>query len=70
MKENHIARLIRERDDYAAQMREAREAREALVDIMHYLQSTKFHGVENDYVHVSTDMMPKLIALQFKLIHG
>jgi len=67
MKENHIARLIRERDEYAAQMRDAREA---LVDIMHYLQGTKFHGVENDYVHVSTDMMPKLIALQFKLIHG
>ena len=67
MKENHIARLIRERDEYAAQMRDAREA---LVDIMHYLQGTKFHGVENDYVHVSTDMMPKLIALHFKLIHG
>jgi len=67
MAENHIARLIRERDEYAAQMREARDA---LVDIMHYLQSPKFHGVDKDYVHVSTDIMPKLISLQFKMITG
>ena len=67
MKENHIARLIRERDEYAAQVKDARNA---LIDIMHYLQTPKFHGVENDYVHVSTDIMPKLIGLQFKLIHG
>ena len=67
MKENHIARLIRERDEYAAQVKDARNA---LIDVMHYLQTPKFHGVENDYVHVSTDIMPKLIGLQFKLIHG
>lgn len=67
MSENHIHRLIRERDIYAAQVKDARNA---LIDIMHYLQLPKFHGVENDYVHVSTDIMPKLIALQFKLIHG
>jgi len=67
MAENHIARLIRERDEYAVQMREARDA---LVDIMHYLQSPKFHGVDKDYVHVSTDIMPKLISLQFKMITG
>lgn len=67
MAENHIARLIRERDEYAAQMREARDA---LIDIMHYLQSPKFHGVDNDYVYVSTDIMPKLISLQFKMLTG
>ena len=67
MKENHIHRLIRERDEYAAQVKDARGT---LIDIMHYLQTPKFHGPDNDYVHVRTDMMPKLIALQFKLIHG
>jgi hypothetical protein len=64
MAENHIARLMRERDDARLAIKETRDA---LIDTILYLQSSKFHGVGCDYVHVSTDMMPKLAAMQFRL---
>ncbi len=67
MAENHIVRLTRERDEALATVRQARES---VVEIMGYLQGPKFHGVDADFVHVSTDMMPKLRELQFKLIEG
>lgn len=31
-----------------------------LTELMAYLSSTKFQGVDNDYVHVSTDILPKI----------
>ena len=39
------------------------DSEQELMGIITYLQSSKFHGVDKDYVHVSTDIMPKLTAL-------
>ena len=67
MAENHIARLIRERDDAQATIRATREE---LREIIHYLQAPKFHGAGNDYVHISTDIMPKLLRLSMVTLEG
>lgn len=37
-----------------------------LSDLMAYLESPKFHG--NDYVHVSTDLFPKLREIRLNLL--
>jgi hypothetical protein len=63
MAENHIARLTRERDEAQALVRQIRED---LTDLLKYLGSPKFHGPENNYVHISTDIWPKLLEIQFK----
>ena len=65
MAENHIARLIRERDEALATIRKVREA---LTDMQHYYTSSKFHGVDADYAHVSTDVMPRLREVTFMTI--
>ena len=44
------------------------EARMQLTEILSYLASDKFKGDGNDYVHVSTDIYPKLIHLRNMLI--
>ena len=54
---NYIKRLEGERNDLADQLSEVRNE---LRDVLSYLQTSKFHGVENDYVQVSTDIWPKL----------
>ena len=59
-----INRLMGERDDAVGVIRETRDA---LRDMLHYLQSPKFHGVDNDYVHVSSDAAPKLMAIYHSL---
>ena len=59
---NHIARLISERDEARAAIREARDM---LTDIELYLTGRKFH--EEDYVHVRTDILPKIAAVRFGL---
>lgn len=33
-----------------------------------YLLSDKFHGPDNDYVNVRTDMLPKLAAIKAELV--
>jgi len=43
-------------------------ARKHIAAIEAYLLSDKFHGAENDYVHVRTDMLPKLAALKSELL--
>jgi hypothetical protein len=64
MAENHIARLIRERDEAIATVREARNA---LTDIERYLTSAKFSVPDADYVHVRTDILPKIAQVRFGL---
>lgn len=58
---NHIHRLTRERDDARQALHETREA---LTELLVYLSSSKFHGVDNDVVHVSTDVAPKLTEIR------
>jgi hypothetical protein len=59
---NHIARLIHERDAAWAQIRAARER---LDEIEHYLTSAQF---PDDFVHVRTDILPKIANVRFGLI--
>jgi hypothetical protein len=35
-----------------------------------YLSSPKFQGADSDYVHIRTDLMPKLMALRLTLASG
>lgn len=37
-----------------------------ILDIVLYLRSQKFDSIQNDYVHVSTDILPKLNSLLYK----
>jgi hypothetical protein len=61
---NHIARLIAERDEARAAIRAAREE---LTWIEHYLTGAKFAAPDADYVHVRTDILPKIAAVRFSL---
>lgn len=61
---NHIARLTEE----LAESRElVRIARQNLVELEAYLLSSKFQGPGNDYVHVRTDILPKLREIRSDL---
>jgi len=64
---NHIRRLLQERDEALATIRAARKQ---LTDLQHYLTSDKFQGPDNDYVHVRTDILPKIMGIFFTLIDG
>lgn len=61
---NHIENLTRQRD-------EARETLEGALEMVHdlmlYLHSSKFAGTENDYIYVSTDLLPKVCDIRRKL---
>lgn len=61
---NHIARLISERDEAHTVIRAAREE---LTRIEHYLTSSKFTAPDADYVHVRTDILPKIASVRFSL---
>lgn len=37
---------------------------EQLIELLAYYNSNKFHGVENDYAHVSTDVYPRINAIK------
>lgn len=62
---NHIARLTAERD---AALAAIREAREELTWIEQYLTSSKFAAPDSDYVHVRTDILPKIAKVRFGLL--
>ena len=64
---NHITRLISERDEARETIRNAREM---LTDLELYLTSSKFHGPDADFVHVRTDILPKIAQARFALIEG
>lgn len=54
---NYIKRLQDEKKDL---LQTLNDIQWKLIDLEVYLTSSKFHGSDNDYVHVSTDMLPKL----------
>ena len=62
---NHIARLTGERLEALAQLSEARAL---VLELEAYLLSSKFHGPDNDYVHVRTDLLPKLARVRSALL--
>jgi hypothetical protein len=62
---NFIKSLMTENADLRYQLAEAQKA---VVQLQTYLLSPKFQGSDNDYVHVSTDMLPKLGMLRTTLI--
>ena len=64
---NHIARLISERDEAWETIREARDM---LSEIERYLTSSKFAAPDCDYVHVRTDILPKIAQARFALIQN
>ena len=60
---NHIHTLTRQRDEARATIDETRDA---LNELLGYLGSDKFSGA-GDYVHIRTDLMPKLLQLRLTL---
>ena len=64
---NHIARLTTDRDEAIEQLTAAREL---VLELEAYLLSSKFAGPDADYVHVRTDMLPKLARVRSALIQN
>ncbi len=62
---NHIHRITQERD---AAQEKIRDLEDRLRDLEHYLLSDKFSWPENDYVHVRTDILPKISTIRFAAI--
>ena len=62
---NHIARLTGERLEALEQLTAARER---VLELEAYLMSAKFQGADNDFVHVRTDILPKLARVRSALI--
>jgi hypothetical protein len=60
---NYIARLTAERDAARATIEGARDE---LGELLAYLASDKFAG-DGDFVHVRTDLMPKLMQLRLTM---
>jgi hypothetical protein len=58
---NHIRRLTADRDDARATIEETRDE---LNDLLAYLDLAKFAPPDGDYIHVRTDLMPKLLKLR------
>jgi len=61
---NHIERLTRERNETREVLSDALDM---VHDLMLYLHSSKFAGVDNDYIYVSTDLLPKVCDIRRKL---
>jgi len=55
-------------DKNEAQGRAVAEAITLLSDLMSYLESSKFKGADNDFVHVSTDIFPKIREIRMSLL--
>jgi hypothetical protein len=64
---NHIARIISERDEAWETIRNARDM---LTELELYLTSSKFSAPDADFVHVRTDILPKIARARFALIHN
>lgn len=64
---NYIHRLQHEKEELAQQLRAVREQ---LADIERYLSGPKFQAPGDDYVHVRTDILPKIRAARFAAIHN
>ena len=59
--ENYIARLKRERDEAIAQLHAVNVE---LIELQTYLSGQKFAWPDHDYVHVRTDMLPRLAEIR------
>jgi len=55
----YAARMTAERDTFADQLDDVRNI---LIEIEVYLAGPKFHGADNDYAYVTTDILPKIRA--------
>ncbi len=55
-------------DKNEAQGRAMAEAITLLSNLMHYLESSKFQGTDNDYVQISTDIFPKIREIRMSLL--
>lgn len=58
---NYIHQL---QNENARLKNELSAARDRLIELECYLLSTKFQGVDNDYVHISTDILPKISGIR------
>lgn len=61
---NYIKKLQSENEQLKKNMEYAIEL---LIDMQRYYNSEKFHGVENNYAHVTTDVYPKISSLKMFL---
>lgn len=55
-------------DKTEAQGRAIAETVTQLSDLMAYLESSKFQGPDNDFVHIKTDLFPKLREIRLNLL--
>ncbi len=62
---NYISYL---QDKTEAQGRSISETITALSDLMAYLESSKFSAPDSDYVHIKTDIFPKLREIRLNLL--
>ena len=60
-----IARLTTERRELLEQLRDARDM---IAELEAYLLSSKFAGPDNDFMHVRTDLLPKISRVKGALI--
>lgn len=58
---NYIAQLQQENRERAEVIKELQEE---INTLLIYYTSPKFQGFENDFAHVQTDLLPKLIQLR------
>lgn len=61
---NYIKFIQEENNDMREKIKELNEQVTALLI---YYTSKKFEGFENNYTHVSTDLLPKLFELRQKI---
>lgn len=62
--------------NYIQSLREANDEKTALIcgaveeltSLMAYLESNKFQGPDNDFVHIKTDLFPKLREIRLNLL--
>ena len=59
---NYIRRLESENRALRLQLQDTRQQ---LIDLEVYLASSKFTGPDADYVHVSTDILPKISRVRY-----
>jgi hypothetical protein len=61
---NHIVKLQQENKELKQAIEDAIQL---IVDMQAYYNSEKFHGFENDFAHVKTDVYPKISFLKMFL---
>jgi hypothetical protein len=64
---NHIQSLTMQRD---AAREALQNAQAELNDLLVYLESSKFRGDGDDYIYITTDLKPKLMALRMTMLES